>query len=701
MSYQVALSFEDGVTRFINCGPSETVADASYKARINIPLDCRDGACGTCKSLCESGEYDGGDYIDDALTEDEAAAGYCLPCQMVPRSDLVVQIPTTSDVAKTAAAAHPATVTAVERLAEGAFALTVELDDRDALAFLPGQYVNIAVPGTDQTRSYSFSTGADSSHLSFLIKYAPGGAMSEYLAQRCAVGDRLELTGPMGSFFLRESDRPLLLLAGGTGLAPVLSILETLAAAGTTDRPIHLIYGTSFDTDVVYTDLLDEFTTRIPRMTWDLVVADPETVHPNSGYVTSLIRPEHLHDGTTDIYLCGPPPMVEAVRGFLDDEGLQVTHFYYEKFTPAAAAPATPAPAATGTEPAEPVEEAALVVEPSTSTPATGTDTDSGETAGSGTDGAAAGQAEERAVTPAAPTAPAASAAPASATPAPAVPLVARRPGEPVPAIEARPVGYAPPAPGGHPAPAATSAERPAPIATRPVGYTPPAPGLFPAPVAASEPEAPIAARPVGYTPPQVTLAPSTGTTASNAAATISLAGGDRSETITSGPGVVSGEIHPAIRHSDAQFDARMALELGVVELTMGRLDAARLAEFRMLAESANQYIEGDHFLDPERFTAANAQFHEFLFRCTGNDSLLQAYRMLEVTRVMNSVLPDARWVSEEIVPEHLEIVAAFENNDRDAARYLIRRHTEHAKTTMRTALDQQAADQGSVGAAS
>ncbi|MFL0579233.1 benzoate 1,2-dioxygenase electron transfer component BenC [Dietzia sp. 179-F 9C3 NHS] len=680
MNYQVALSFEDGVTRFINCGPSETVADASYKARINIPLDCRDGACGTCKSLCESGDYDGGDYIDDALTDAEVEAGYCLPCQMVPRSDLVVQIPTTSDVAKTAAAAHPATVTAVERLAEGAFALTVELDDREALAFLPGQYVNIAVPGTDQTRSYSFSTGADSTHLSFLIKYAAGGAMSEYLAQRSAVGDRLELTGPMGSFFLRESTRPLLLLAGGTGLAPVLSILETLAAAGTTDRPVHLIYGTSFDTDVVYTDLLDEFTTRIPGMTWDLVVADPQTKHPNSGYVTSLIRPEHLHGGSTDIYLCGPPPMVEAVRGFLDDEGLQVTHFYYEKFTPAAAAPAPPAPAATGTEPAEPVK--------------------------AGTDGTSAVQTEERAVTPAAPTAPtmpptSAPDTPASAAPAPAMPLVARRPGEPVPAIEARPVGYAPPAPGGHPTPAATSAEPPAPIAARPVGHTPPAPGLFPAPVTATEPEAPIAARPVGYTPPQVTLAPSTAPTTSNAAATILLADGDRSETITSGPGVVSGEIHPAIRHSDAQFDARMALELGVVELTMGRLDAARLAEFRMLAESANQYIEGDHFLDPERFTAANAQFHEFLFRCTGNDSLLQAYRMLEVTQVMNSVLPDARWVSEDIVPEHLEIVTAFENNDRDAARYLIRRHTEHAKTTMRTALDQQAADQENVGAAS
>lgn len=667
MSFKVALSFEDGVTRFVNCGPTETVADASYKARINIPLDCRDGACGTCKSLCESGEFDGGDYIDDALTEDEAAAGYCLPCQMVPESDLVLQIPTTSDVAKTAAAAHPATVTAIERLAEGAFALSVELDDREALAFLPGQYVNISVPGTDQTRSYSFSTGADSTHLSFLIKYAAGGAMSEYLAQRCAVGDRLELTGPMGSFFLRESARPLLLLAGGTGLAPVLSILETLAASGTTDRPIHLVYGTSFDTDVVYTDLLDEYTTRIPGMTWDLVVADPATVHPNSGYVTGLITPDHLHDGTADIYLCGPPPMVEAVRGHLDAEGLQVTHFYYEKFTPATAVPGN----AEATE-----QDEAPVVEESTEDEVVVVDTAAATTAPSDTAAATdPSPVTTTTVSPAssAPSAPAAGVSDRTR-------LVSRLPGDPVAAIEARPDGYTSPAPGLHPA--TRTVEPAAGISARPDGYAPPAPGLFTTTDVAPEPPAMIAARPVGYTPPPVTLPERTTTTTLT----------PRSETFTSGPGVVSGEIHPAISHSDAQFDARMALELGVIELTMGRLDQTSLAEFRMLAESANQYIDGDTFLDPKGFTAANAQFHEYLFRCTGNDSLLQAYRMLEVTQVMNSVLPDARWVSEDIVPEHLEIVAAFETGDRDAARYLIRRHTEHAKATMRTAMDQQPA---------
>ncbi|MFD5258986.1 2Fe-2S iron-sulfur cluster-binding protein [Streptomyces bobili] len=110
MSFQVALNFEDGITRFIKCRPNETVAEASYKARINIPLDCRDGACGTCKSLCESGSYDEGDYIEEALSDDEAAAGYCLPCQMTPQTDLVLRIPSSSLAAKTGAAAHTATV---------------------------------------------------------------------------------------------------------------------------------------------------------------------------------------------------------------------------------------------------------------------------------------------------------------------------------------------------------------------------------------------------------------------------------------------------------------------------------------------------------------------------------------------------------------------------------------------------------------
>src|SRR5690349_17605311 len=98
MGYNIALNFEDGVTCFVEARAGETVADASYRVGINIPLDCRDVACGTCKCRAESGDYDGGSYIEDALTDDEAAAGFALACQMRPKSDLVLAIAASSEV---------------------------------------------------------------------------------------------------------------------------------------------------------------------------------------------------------------------------------------------------------------------------------------------------------------------------------------------------------------------------------------------------------------------------------------------------------------------------------------------------------------------------------------------------------------------------------------------------------------------------
>ncbi|MFF0818041.1 benzoate 1,2-dioxygenase electron transfer component BenC [Rhodococcus sp. NPDC003318] len=523
MSFQVALSFEDGVTRFVKCGPNETVADASYKARINIPLDCRDGACGTCKALCESGSYDGGDYIEEALTDDEAEQGYCLPCQMVPESDLVLQIATTSDVAKTSAATYSATITDIRRYSPSTVGFTVEIPNRDDLVFLPGQYVNITVPGTDQTRSYSFSTGPTDASLAFLVKITPGGLMSEYLADRAQVGDTLDFTGPFGSFFLRERKRPALLLAGGTGLAPLLSILATIQTEGS-DLPVHLIYGVSADQDLVELDTLAAYTASLPNFTFDHCVSDPESQAANKGYVTSLFAPEHLGDGDVDIYLCGPPPMVEAVRTHLGTEGITPTNFYFEKFN-------------------------------------------------------------------------------TSATP-------------------------------GAAAPEPTEAE-----------------------VAAAEKASTATGLPVALDTARV----------------------DADYEI--------GEEHAPVADSDAQFDARMALELGALELTIGRLTPEQLVEYRILAEASTASIEKDHFTDADAFTDTNAAFHEFLFRCCGNPVLLEAYNRLEVTRLMHEVLRTASWVDEQVPHDHLAIVKAFEKRDRAAARDLIVSHAEHAKTTMRRAI--------------
>jgi benzoate/toluate 1,2-dioxygenase reductase subunit len=333
-SYKIALNFEDGVTRFIDCKPGEKVLDAAYRSKVNLPMDCSDGVCGTCKCHAESGTYEmGSDYIDDALTEDEAAEGQVLTCQMVPTSDCVLAVPSTARACKTGQQKFATTVTKVAPHHDAAIVLELAMADGAAApAFLPGQYVNIDVPGSGDSRSYSFSTAPGAAGLGFLIKMIPGGLMSGWLAG-AKPGDRLDLTGPMGSFYLRDADRPLLFLAGGTGLAPFLSMLEVLAQAGS-QQQIHLIYGVTRDLDLVLVDEIAAYAARLPNFSFATVVADAASAHPRKGWVTQHMPTDMLASGAVDIYLCGPPPMVDAVRAYLKDTGVKPASFHYEKFTP-------------------------------------------------------------------------------------------------------------------------------------------------------------------------------------------------------------------------------------------------------------------------------------------------------------------------------------------------------------------------------
>ncbi|MCX5043106.1 benzoate 1,2-dioxygenase electron transfer component BenC [Aldersonia sp. NBC_00410] len=592
-THQIALGFEDGVTRFITCREDQTVADASYRQRINIPLDCRDGACGTCKALCESGSFDGGTYIEDALSDDEAASGYVLPCSMKPRSDLVLQIASTSDIAKTQAATCTATIVELQRLSSTTVSLTVEIPNRSELAFLPGQYVNIAVPGTDVTRSYSFSNAPDEPQLSFLVKLTEGGAMSTYLTERAAVGDTLEFTGPHGSFFLREAVRPILLLAGGTGLAPILSILGKLRADGIR-RKVHLIYGVSTDEDLVGIDRIEEIGADLPGFTWNHCVSDPASTAANKGYVMSLLEPGQLYDGDVAIYLCGPPPMVEAVRKHVGDAGIEPVGFYYEKFA-LAAAPGKPEP----TE-VPPAADATRV--------------------------------------------PAAQAPPAEAPPAVAVADDTAR------LIAGQHLWPVDPATADLPARAVLDDDLELVFSpARSIAGQ----ELF---AAVAEPAAPEPREP------------------------------ETTSTIGS-QGYQIGEEHPAIHESDALFEARAALELGALELTLGRLSTRQLAGYRLLADATVPYVDGDRFVDAVEYTETNAAFHDYLFTLTGNDHLLEAYKALGVKGRMTDVLRNATWCHPLCAQDHVDIVTAFEAGDRTAARALIAAHADRSKQTMRRAM--------------
>ncbi len=312
------------------------MADAAYRQGINIPLDCRDGACGTCKCKAESGRYDLGDnFIEDALSEEEIAQGYVLTCQMRAESDCVVRIPASSQLCKIEQASFEAAISDVRQLSASTIALSIKGEALSRLAFLPGQYVNLKVPGSEQSRAYSFSSLPRDGEVSFLIRNVPGGLMSSFLTQLAKAGDSMSLAGPLGSFYLRPIQRPLLLLAGGTGLAPFTAMLEKIAEQGS-EHPLHLIYGVTNDFDLVELDRLQALAARIPNFTYSACVANPDSQYPQKGYVTQHIEPRHLNEGDVDVYLCGPPPMVEAVSQYIREQGITPANFYYEKFAAAA-----------------------------------------------------------------------------------------------------------------------------------------------------------------------------------------------------------------------------------------------------------------------------------------------------------------------------------------------------------------------------
>lgn len=517
MSHKVALSFEDGVTKVIKVGDYETVMDAAYKARINIPSDCRDGACGTCKAFCESGTFEPGDFIDDAMTEEELEKGYMLTCQAVPESDLTIQIPATSESAKTSAATFNATMKELNKHSESTISFNLDVENRDDLAFLPGQYVNIKVPGTDVERSYSFSNGPEVDGASFMVRITPQGAMSEYLRDRAQVGDKIEFTGPYGSFFLREPKRPLLLLAGGTGLAPLLSILEKLAENPPKDA-VHLIYGVSREADIVGLEWLKEYEAKLPSFTWDYIASEPGTSAPHTGYVTQIIDPKHLNEGDVDIYLCGPPPMVNAVAKWLESENIQPANFYFERFAPKVA----------------------------------GGDEETG---------------------------------------------------------------------------------------------------------------APVSAEEIQKDGDKIT--------ASDAVSSIQ-----------------TGRLDFAKEDSYAHLDARMGLELAVSELMLGRLTDEQLQQFERLAEATKKSVDHGNVTDPEDFARTNEEFHEYLFTLSNNPVLLESYRRLDVHAQITASFEAGTEIFERVAQDHVDIVQAFKEGNKERARELIMTHAQDAKKTMAGAID-------------
>ncbi|MDX6657876.1 MAG: propane monooxygenase reductase component [Solirubrobacteraceae bacterium] len=313
----------------------ETVLDGAFRQGLMLMHGCKEGQCAACKSFVIDGEVDLDRYSTFALPDYEEAEGWTLLCRAHAYSDLEIELINydeevlRSGVELRTLRTH---VEAIEPLTRDIRRLVLRIEDGD-MPFHCGQYVDIRIPGTDEHRSFSMAnTPSDDGRLEFMIKLYPGGRFSSLLADgSLQVGDELEVKGPYGMFTLRETERPLVFIGGGAGMAPILSLLRSMAERGIA-RPAVYYYGAREEEDLFHLDELQALAATLPdfRIVPALSHAEWEG---ETGLITDVVDRSEPDLAEVDAYLCGPPPMVDAATELLLRRGTPEAHIHFDKFT--------------------------------------------------------------------------------------------------------------------------------------------------------------------------------------------------------------------------------------------------------------------------------------------------------------------------------------------------------------------------------
>jgi NAD(P)H-flavin reductase/ferredoxin/2-polyprenyl-6-methoxyphenol hydroxylase-like FAD-dependent oxidoreductase len=332
-THQITVRYSDGTQKTMPVQPDQSILDAAEEHGVAIVNECQSGICGTCVATCTSGDYDMG--RTEGLSDVERAARKILTCQTYAETDCQIDLQYPVDDNAARLVTGHGVVTTVNQLSATTAILRVDVSGMaDAIVYKAGQFAQLQVPGTDAWRNYSYAHPSDGrDELEFIIRLLPDGVMSDYLRDRAHPGDRIALRCSKGGFYLRPVVRPVILVAGGTGLSAILAMAQSLDAD--IGQPVHLLYGVTSSDDLCKLDELDALTQRLPGVTSQIIVSQPAADWDGPvGLVTDLLDARMLDDGDADIYLCGPAAMVESTRNWLENNGIHRIGLYYEKFVP-------------------------------------------------------------------------------------------------------------------------------------------------------------------------------------------------------------------------------------------------------------------------------------------------------------------------------------------------------------------------------
>ncbi|MFC1672522.1 FAD-binding oxidoreductase [Pseudomonadota bacterium] len=343
--HTVSLTTKDGGTLSFECGEDQNLVDSAADAGITLPALCKAGNCGACHGTCTSGDYDLKPHSSEALARDARDRGEILMCRTHPKGDMTVSVE--ADAAHLTAGPVPertCTIVANDDIGGQVHRLVLEInaDENGDLgpSFEPGQYMELEIPGTETRRAYSLANAPNwEGRLEFLIRLQPEGKFSTWLKNDAQVGQTINTKGPEGTFVLQPGSlNARRFVAGGTGVAPMFSMLQQMAEFQE-PHDCCLYFGVNTEKDLFALGEIDRLKAQLPNLRVEVCVWKPEgdwdgfTGSPVDAFARDL--KEDLAKGTSPIvYLCGPPGLVDATESAAHDQGLSQDNIFCERFLP-------------------------------------------------------------------------------------------------------------------------------------------------------------------------------------------------------------------------------------------------------------------------------------------------------------------------------------------------------------------------------
>lgn len=319
--------------------PDEPILAAALRQNVELPYGCKSGACGVCKSAITRGKIEQHEHAAFALPDDESARGLALLCCASAKSDIEIDVPEVNAVnaaSDTQPCKLPCRISTIERKSADVIILKLQLPAGEKVPYRAGQYLQFILPD-DMRRCYSMATPPrDDGTIELHIRHLPGGRFTDQVFGSLKERDILRCEIPFGTFFLREdSQKPIVLLASGTGFAPIKAIVEHIVQRKIT-RPIAFYWGGRRRSDLYLFDLAVQWAKEIPDFRFVPVLSEPDASDDWTGRTGFVHRAviEDLRDlSGYQVYACGVPVMVESARrDFTQQHGLPENEFYADAF---------------------------------------------------------------------------------------------------------------------------------------------------------------------------------------------------------------------------------------------------------------------------------------------------------------------------------------------------------------------------------